>query len=136
MNTFRLKIVTPNGLKYDGSAERVVVRTTSGDVAIMARHINYVAPLGMGEATVKAQGNTRTAACIGGMVSVMDGEVTLLPMTFEWAEDIDQERAAASEERARSVIGDKSAGDTDVRMAEARLKRALIRQNVARHKPM
>lgn len=47
MTSFPLKIVTPDGLIYDGSAEQIIVRTTSGDVAILARHINYVAPLGM-----------------------------------------------------------------------------------------
>lgn len=135
MNTFRLKIVTPDGSKYDGDAERVVVRTTSGDVAIMARHINYVAPLGMGEAAVTAQGNTRTAACMGGMVSVMDGEVTLVSMTFEWAEDIDVARAAESERRAQNILQQKDADDRQLLLAKARLKRALVRQSAAAHKP-
>lgn len=56
MSTFPLKIVTPDGLIYDGSAERLIVRSTTGDLAIMARHINFVTPLGMGRATVIADG--------------------------------------------------------------------------------
>ena len=52
MSTFPLKIVTPDGLIYDGSAERLIVRSTTGDLAIMARHIIFVTPLGMGIATV------------------------------------------------------------------------------------
>ena len=136
MTPFALKIVTPDGLKYDGQAEEVVVRTTNGDMAVLARHINCVAPLGMGQATFVIDGQKQYAACIGGMLSVVNGEVHIVATTFEWAEDIDRERAAASEARARNVIESKTAGDTDVRMAEARLKRALIRQNVAGHKPM
>lgn len=136
MTPFALKIVTPDGLKYDGQAEEVVVRTTSGDMAILARHINCVAPLGMGQAIFVIDGQKRYAACIGGILSVVKGEVHIVATTFEWAEDIDKDRAVASEERARNVIESKSAGDTDVRMAEARLKRALIRQDVAGHKPM
>ena len=50
MSTFPLKIVTPDGLIYDGNAERLIVRSTTGDLAIMARHINFVTPLGMGKA--------------------------------------------------------------------------------------
>ena len=134
MTPFTLKIVTPDGLKYDGPVEELVVRTTSGDLGILAGHVNCVAPLGMGQALIVAGGRRRIAACIGGMVSMVNGNATLVPTTFEWAEDIDANRAAASEQRAKAVLSDKSATDTDIRMAEARLKRALIRKNVASYK--
>lgn len=131
MKEFRLKIVTPDGVQYDGPAEELVVRTTTGDVGILAGHINFVAPLGMGEATVMIDGNKRKAACIGGMVSVLDGNVNLLPTTFEWEEKIDVARAKASEERAQNVLKNKDATDAEIVMAKARLKRALVRKGVA-----
>lgn len=131
MTPFPLKIVTPDGLLFDGEAEEILVRTTSGDAAILAGHINYVAPLGMGRAVVISGGNRRTAACIGGMLSVVDGAVTLVPTTFEWAESIDLSRAEASLQRADKVLHDKASSDTDLRLAEARLRRALVRKSVA-----
>ena len=134
MTPFNLKIVTPDGLIFDGQAEELIVRTTSGDVAILARHINYVAPLGMGRAVVVFGGQRRAAACIGGMLSVVDGEVTLVPTTFEWADKIDVERAEASQRRADAVLKDKNTSDTELRLAQARLRRALVRKSVASHK--
>jgi len=134
MTPFHLKIVTPDGLIFDGEAEKLIVRTTSGDVAILARHINYVASLGMGMATVVASGKRRTAACIGGMLSVMDGAVTLVPTTFEWSEAIDVARAEASLQRADRVLQDKNASRTDLMLAEARLHRALVRKSAAQYK--
>ena len=134
MAPFKLKIVTPDGLIYDGEAEKLIVRTVGGDVAILARHINYVAPLGMGRAIVEAGGNRRSAACIGGMLSVANGEVTLVPTTFEWADQIDADRAEASYQRADKVLHDSSASDTDIALAEARLHRALVRKSVASYK--
>ena len=132
MSTFLLKIVTPDGLQFEGQAEKLIVRTTTGDVAILARHINYVAPLGMGQAVVvDAEGNRRTAACIGGMLSVIDGNVDLVPTTFEWADEIDLKRAEAAYDRADKIINDSHASDTDIKMAEARLRRALVRKSVA-----
>ena len=131
MTPFPLKIVTPDGLLFDGEAEEILVRTTSGDAAILAGHINYVAPLGMGRAVVISGGNRRTAASIGGMLSVVDGAVTLVPTTFEWAESIDLSRAEASLQRADKVLHDKASSDTDLRLAEARLRRALVRKSVA-----
>ena len=134
MTSFPLKIVTPDGLVYDGPAEEVVVRAITGDMAVMARHINCVVPLGMGRATVVVGGERRHAACIGGMLSVVGGEVNLVPTTFEWAESIDAARAAASQQRAEAVLNNQDASDTDIRLAKARLHRALVRQSVATDK--
>ena len=131
MKQFTLKIVTPDGVRYEGQVEELIVRTTTGDMGIMADHISTVAPLGMGRCTVVMEGERRYGACIGGMITVVGGNVNIVATTFEWADQIDPERAAASEERARAVLSDKSASDKAHRMAEARLKRALIRQNIA-----
>ena len=131
MTSFPLKIVTPDGLLFDGLAEEVVVRTTSGDMGVMAGHINCVASLGMGQAMILTGGQRRYGACIGGMLSVVNGEVTLVPTTFEWADAIDPDRAQRAYDRAQAVMADKSASDTELRVAEARLKRALIRKSVA-----
>ena len=131
MTGFPLKIVTPDGLIYDGQAEYLIVRTTEGDVGILASHINSVFSLGMGKATIISDGQRRTAACIGGMLSVMNGSVTLVPTTFEWSDHIDVDRANASLERAQSILNSGSASQTDLKLAEARLRRALVRKGVA-----
>lgn len=133
MVSFPLKIVTPDGLIYDGQAEEVVVRTTTGDIAFLANHINCVAPLGMGCATVVIDGQKRRGACIGGMISMIEGKVTLVPTTFEWAESIDVARADASQRRAEEMLRSNTS-ETDLRLAQARLHRALVRKNVASFK--
>ena len=65
------------------------------------------------------------------MLSVVDGAVTLVPTTFEWAEDIDKERAEAAYQKAEKVLNDQNASNTDLRLAEAKLHRALVRKSVA-----
>ena len=134
MISFPLKIVTADGLVYDGPAEEVIVRTITGDMAVLARHINCVAPLGMGRATIVTDGQRRYAACIGGLLSVQNGEVNLVPTTFEWAESIDEARAVASQQRAEAVLNNEDASESDIRLAQARLHRALVRQSVASSK--
>ena len=134
MTAFKLKIVTPDGLLFDGEAEELIVRTTTGDMGILAGHINCVASLGMGRATVMIDGKKRYGACIGGMLSVMDGKATLVPTTFEWADEIDADRSEASYERAQAVLHNKDASATDIKLAEARLRRALVRKSVASNK--
>ena len=134
MTPFNLKIVTPYGPVFDGQAEELIVRTTSGDLGILAGHMDCVAPLGMGRATIVLDGKRRYGACIGGMLSVIGGNVTLVSTTFEWTEDIDVKRADASYDRAKTVLDDRSATDTEIRLAEARLTRALVRKGVATEK--
>ncbi len=134
MMPFKLKIVTPDGLIFDGEAEKLIVRTSGGDVCILARHMDYVAPLGMGMAIVEAGGKRRTAACIGGMLSVSGGECTLVPTTFEWSDKIDLERAERSYQRADKVLHDSGSSDTEIALAQARLHRALVRKSVVSFK--
>lgn len=135
MSTFPLKIVTADGLLYDGEAERIIARATDGEICILAGHINCVAALGMGRATVvDGNGNRQNAACIGGILTVAEGAVTLVPTTFEWSDSIDVARAKASRERAEKILRNKDSSDTDLRLAEARLHRALVRTSVASSK--
>ena len=133
MTPFHLKIVTPDGLIFDGEAEQLTVRTVEGDTTILARHINYVIPLGMGRAIVVIGGERRSAACIGGMLSVVNGEVTLLPTTFEWADKIDVDRADRAQQTAQARL-ESASNDTELRLAEAKLRRALVRKSVASYK--
>ena len=134
MTPFYLKIVTPDGLLFDGQAEELIVRTTSGDLGILAGHINCVAPLGMGRATVVIDGSRRYGACIGGMVSVVNGAVTLLPTTFEWSDSIDLARAEDAKLRAEALLKQKDMSDAEISLAQAKLRRALVRKSVGSYK--
>lgn len=128
--TFSLQIVTPDGEVFNGQAERVCCRTIDGDVAILARHCDYCTAIGMGEAHVVVDGQTRRAACMGGMLTVLNGAVRLVATTWEWAEDIDKARAESARKRAEESLA-KATEKTARAMAEARLRRALVRLRVA-----
>ena len=84
MSTFPLRVGTPDGLLYEGDVARVVCRTISGDLAILPGHCNYCTALGMGEAHIVLEdGTRRNAACIGGMLSMMNGVCRVLATTWE-----------------------------------------------------
>lgn len=131
--TFHLQVVTPDGMAFEGEAEKLSVRTQDGIIGILPNHIDYVAPLGMGEAVItEPEGQVRRAACIGGMVAVHSGSVRLVATTFEWADQIDLNRAKTAEERARARMSTAGLSDRDLKLAEAKLHRALVRQSVHR----
>ena len=84
MASFHLRIVTPDSLVYEGEVERVIVRTITGDVAILPRHIDYLTALGDGEARVTYDGHVHAAHCMGGMLHVSGDRVDILSTVFEW----------------------------------------------------
>ena len=133
MTTFPLRIGTPDGLLFEGNVERVMCRSITGDLAILAGHSNYCTALGMGAAYVVLEdGTRRDAACIGGMLSMMDGECHLLATTWEWGEDIDVARAEAAKKKAEEILARSDLSDKEIRLAEAKLHRALVRIGVKR----
>ena len=132
MSSFPLKIMTPDGTAFDGAVQSVSCRTITGQVQLMAHHIDYCTALGMGEAHITLEdGSQRSAACMGGMLSMLNGECHLLATTFEWADSIDKERAERSKARAEELLAQKNLDARELELAQARLKRALVRSNVA-----
>lgn len=132
MASFPLKIVTPDGVAFDGEVKSLSCRTICGQVELMARHIDYCTAVGMGEAHITSEdGTVRRAACMGGMLSMIGGQCRLLATTFEWADTIDRERAERSKARAEEVLAQKGIDKHELELAEARLKRALVRSSVA-----
>lgn len=129
MKSFNLKVVTPDGLAFDSDVESLLVRTDDGDVEFLAGHIDYMASLGTGRARIKHEGKDRLASVSGGFVTVKDGQVKLVAITFEFREDIDLERAKAARDEAKAELS--STDDKTVQLAKAKLQRALNRIGVA-----
>ena len=127
MNEFDLQIVTPDGMLFDGKAQKIMLRTTEGDVGILAKRANYVAALSIGVAKVVTADGERTAACSGGMVSVTDGVVRVVASTFEWSDDIDVSRAEKAKAKAETRIAEAQKSDYEYKLAEIKLKKALVR---------
>ena len=133
MRTFSLRIGTPDGLMFEGDVERVICRSITGDLAILAGHMNYCTALGMGEATVVMEdGTRRSAACIGGMLSVMNGVCRLMATTWEWEENIDALRAERAKKAAEEKLAKTGLTEKEYKLAQAKLHRALVRLSVKR----
>ena len=131
MSSFPLRIVTPDGSLFDGQAEALRLRTSEGYVSLRAGHADYIAALDVGMVSLTRDGVTRNAACGGGFVSVEKGAVRLVATTFEYADDIDIERAELAKARAEERLA-QARVDRDITLAKAKLSRALNRISVAK----
>lgn len=130
MTPFKLQIITPEKMFFDGETEQIIARTTVGDVGILNGHEPYCAALGIGQMRVMIDGQFRRAATSGGVIKVSKEKTVILVQSCEWAEDIDLDRA----ERAKQVAEERikgAASDNELKLAEAKLKRALNRIDAA-----
>ena len=130
---FKLQIVTPDGLKFDGEVDGLIVKTDDGDVEILRGHADYFAALGTGKAKIRTNQESRYASASGGFISVNKGEVKVVTTTFEFADEIDLARATKAKEDAERAIT--SAKDKkSLAVLKAKITRATSRINVANMK--
>lgn len=130
MTPFRLQIITPEKVFFDGETEQIIARTTVGDVGILNGHEPYCAALGIGQLRVMIDGQFRRAATTGGIMKVSKEKTVILVQTCEWADEIDVNRAEQSKQTAEQRIKS-AASDNELKLAETKLKRALNRIDAA-----
>lgn len=128
--SFSLKIITPDKVFFDGETTQVIVRTTEGDIGILAHHISLVASLPSGPVRImKEDGTWQTAAVSNGLIKVGGNKVNIFTDAIEWADDIDVARAKHAEEIAKERMRQNSSR-REMDLAELKLKRALNRISV------
>ncbi|MCA0170485.1 MULTISPECIES: F0F1 ATP synthase subunit epsilon [Bacillaceae] len=131
MNTLDVSVVTPDGPVYEGEAEMVSVKGTSGELGILPGHIPLVAPLTINAVRFKNGADTHVLAVSGGFVEVRPKQVTILAESAELPSDIDVERARAAKERAEQRLNQAKQDNVDFKRAELALKRAINRLDLA-----
>lgn len=133
MNTFHLEVVAPDCTPFNGEAERLLVKTTEGYIEILANHIDYLATVDTGKAKITVDGKARVASVSGCFLSVKKNNVKLVVNTFEFADEIDVNRALRAKAAAEQMIKDATDKETAAK-AQAKLMRAISRISVASKK--
>lgn len=129
MASFNLQIITPDKIFFDGQAERLIVRTTEGDMGILAKHENFVGALPSGAVKIMTNGNYKVAAISSGVVKVSENKTTIIAEAIEWADEIDIDWANRSADEAREKIN-AAESNKEIAYAELKLQRALNRISV------
>ena len=124
---FKLRIITPERVFYEGDVLMVEFTTTEGEIGILKRHIPLTAVVAPGVLYIKeSEEEYKAAALISGFVEVLPQEVTILAETAEWPAEIDLNRAEEARIRAERRLVEKSL-ETDLNRATLALKRATAR---------
>ena len=130
MKPFHIEIVTPDGPAYCGEIESLLIRTDDGDVEILAGHADFLSSISTGRARITANGQRRYASVNGGFISVSGSDVRLCTITFEFADQIDLERAKKAKEKAEKALS-AAKDQRDELIARAKIARASSRIDIA-----
>ena len=129
-NAFKLRVISPDRVFYEGEAIFLELNTTEGQIGIYKDHVpmTYIIEPGVLRIT-ESENSVKEAALHAGFIQILQEEITILAETVEWPEEIDENRAKEAQERAERRLASQDA-NINTKRAELALRRALIRQDV------
>jgi len=128
-NSFEVKIITPDRVFYEGTAEMIEFNTVEGEIGVYKNHIPLTTVIAPGIVVITEGDVKKKAAIHAGFAEILSDKVTILAEVAEWPEEIDVERAMAAKDRAEKRLAEK--GDNlDVTRAEIALRKSLVRINI------
>ncbi len=128
--TFRLKIIAPERIFYEDDVPFVEFRTTEGEIGVYPGHIPLTSIIAPGVVRIHTtDGEIKEAALLEGFSEILPNEVVILAETVEWPDEIDANRAKEAQIRAERRL---QSQDGDMNRAELALKRAIVRQRLAK----
>ena len=128
---FRLRVITPDGVFYEGEASMVELTTTEGEIGVYKNHVPMTYIVAPGILAIHEAEEKKQAALHKGFVEILQDQITVMAEAVEWPGEIDKNRAEEAKIRAERRLGE-SAGSCDRQRAELALRRALIRMEAAK----
>ncbi len=129
--TLAVRLLTPEGVQYEGDAVMVIVPGSAGELGLLARHEPLVTSLRFGEVRIHAVDETvHTFATTEGYASIGDDRVYILTEQAEKLDAIDVARAEEALKRAQEGV-EAASDDADRAYHEAAVRRNENRIKVA-----
>ena len=128
-----LRVLAPDQSVFDGSADEVILPSTTGQLGILPGHISLLAALDVGVLRVRADGDWKSIALMGGFAEVEADDVTVLVNSAELGSSIDGSSAESELQAARSAVSKLEGQATSPEKVKAQqsLNRARARAQAA-----
>ena len=99
-----LRVLAPDQNVFDGSADEVILPSTTGQLGILPGHISLLTAIDIGVLRVRANGAWNSIALMGGFAEVDADEVTVLVNKAELGSSIDAAAAETAFQKATTVV--------------------------------
>jgi F-type H+-transporting ATPase subunit epsilon len=132
--TLNLRVLAPDKSVYDGSADEVILPSTTGQLGILTDHISMLTSLSSGVVRLREGNSWQSIAVSGGFAEVESNEITVLVNDAELGSGIDASAAAAEFEAAQQAAAsfEGQATSTEKVKAQQELARTRARLQAAK----
>jgi F-type H+-transporting ATPase subunit epsilon len=131
--TLTVRVIAPDKTVWDGTAEEVILPSTTGQLGILTGHVSLLTALDTAVMRIKAGKDKWTPiALMGGFAEVENDEVTVLVNGAELGDKIDREQAkTAFAEAERKLVAAANGSRQEQIKANQAFKRARARLQAA-----
>ena len=104
--TLNVKVIAPDKIVWDDSAEEIILPSTTGQLGILTDHVPLLTALDVGVMRLKKDGSKtwESLALLGGFAEVEDNEVKILVNGAELGNNIDKNQAGIDFENAENNL--------------------------------
>ena len=124
-----LRVLAPDQSVFDGTADEVILPSTTGQLGILPGHVSLLTALDFGVLRVREGNGWKAIALQGGFAEVDADEVTVLVNAAELGSAINAEAASQELEAATKALAqyEGKPASTEKIKAQQELSRALAR---------
>ena len=101
--TLNLRVLAPDQSVFDGSADEVILPSTTGQLGILPGHISLLTALDIGVMRLRTGKDWASIALMGGFAEVEADQVTVLVNTAELGSSIEASQAEQALEAAQQA---------------------------------
>lgn len=129
MNKFKLKIIAPDGIKYEEEATEINLPTVDGHIAVLPNHMPLITLLKSGEIVIKDGNTTHNLATDGGIVEISNNIVKILADTAEDVGSLDELKISEAKKIAEQRLANAKDG-VEFAEASAMLEKQITKLNL------
>lgn len=127
-NKFALKLIAPDGVKYEEEASSVTLPTPDGQITILPNHTPLISLLSPGEITIQNGSKSHELATEGGVVEISNNLVKVLADTAEDAGSMDELKIVEAKKAAEHRMAE-AKDDIEFANASAALEKQIAKIN-------
>jgi F-type H+-transporting ATPase subunit epsilon len=131
--TITVRVITPDKIVWDDTAQEVILPSTTGQLGILSGHAPLLTALDTGVMRVRPGKDWKAIALMGGFAEIENNEVKVLVNRAEIGDSIDKEAARVEYSQAQTKLeeANKSGDRAKQIQANQAFKRARARFQAA-----
>jgi F-type H+-transporting ATPase subunit epsilon len=132
-NTFNLKLIAPDGVKYEADAIEASLPTPDGQITILPNHMPVISLLAPGGILLKIDGKEHVLATEGGIVEIANNTVKILADTAEDIDSLDALKIEEAKKHAESLLSN-AKNDIEYADAVAHLEKQIAKLSILKRR--